>query len=165
MKKIITFNEFMNEAWEDIDFSVKRKAAGVAIIWEGQILLVHPTGASWQKSSFGIPKGGINDGEDVLEAAIRELREETGIVLNSTELDPEPLVANSYKPNGSLDRQLIYFTKAIRSLDEIGLTSATVSKHQLQLEEIDWAGFVPIDRAYPKMHRSQLIILDRARYI
>ena len=155
----------MNEAWEDIDFSAKKNAAGVAIIWNSQILLVHPTGASWQKSSLGIPKGGIEKGEDILEAAVRELREETGIILQPGDLDPEPMVANYYKKNGSLAWQLIYFTKVIKSLDEIGLSSSRVPKNQLQLDEIDWAGFVAIEQAYPKIHRSQLIILDRARDI
>lgn len=165
MTRIFKFNEFMNEAWEDIDFSAKKNAAGVAIIWNKQILLVHPTGSSWQKSALGIPKGGIESGEDILEAAVRELREETGIILQPTDLDPEPLVANYYNKNGSLAWQLIYFTKVIESLDQINLKSARIPKNQLQLTEIDWAGFVPIDQAYHKIHRSQLIILDRSRDI
>jgi 8-oxo-dGTP pyrophosphatase MutT (NUDIX family) len=54
-------------------------AAGIAIIWGTKILLVHPTGGSWQKRTLGIPKGSIEEGETELEAALRETFEETGI--------------------------------------------------------------------------------------
>jgi predicted NUDIX family NTP pyrophosphohydrolase len=46
-----------------------------------QVLLVHPGGPFWQHKENGawsIPKGGINEGEDPLEAAKREFKEETG---------------------------------------------------------------------------------------
>lgn len=46
-----------------------------------QVLLVHPGGPFWQNKENGawsIPKGGIHEGEDPLEAAKREFKEETG---------------------------------------------------------------------------------------
>jgi predicted NUDIX family NTP pyrophosphohydrolase len=50
-----------------------------------EILLVHPGGPFWSKKDGGvwsIPKGEFEDGEDPLQAAIRETQEETGIDLN-----------------------------------------------------------------------------------
>ena len=70
---VLNFNDYINESSKEI-----KQSAGVAIVYDGKVLLVHPTNASWKKSALGIPKGGIDNGEDSLEAALRELREETG---------------------------------------------------------------------------------------
>jgi len=150
------FNTFINE-------SKIKNTAGVAIKWQDRILVVHPTNASWKNSALGIPKGGIEDGEDPIIAAIRELREETGIEVKESDLDSTPYTATNYGESGNVKSQLIYFTMTIQDLSEIGLTKPVVPKEWLQLEEIDWAGFVRIDEAYAKMHRAQIIILDRLR--
>lgn len=47
-----------------------------------EVLLVHPGGPFWRNKDAGawsIPKGGVNEGEDVLAAARREFEEETGV--------------------------------------------------------------------------------------
>ena len=110
MGTVKTFSEFLNESWDDVDNSLEKKTAGVAIVYNNKILLVHPTSASWQKPTLGIPKGKVEEGEDVLTASIRELREETGI-----EVDPrilaksEPYVVDLYDKSGNIEKQLIYF--------------------------------------------------------
>lgn len=139
-----------------------RGAAGIAILWGTKILLIHPTNSSWQKRTLGIPKGGIDDGESTLAAAIRETFEETGIRIREDQLDPAPESIDIFKknkPNGFL----IYYVCRIQDPSEIGLAGDRVPKHQLQLEEVDWAGFVEIEEAYEKITNWQLIILDRAR--
>ena len=48
-----------------------------------EIFLAHPGGPFWTNRDTGawtIPKGVVEDGEDLLDAARREFREETGIV-------------------------------------------------------------------------------------
>jgi predicted NUDIX family NTP pyrophosphohydrolase len=50
-----------------------------------EVFLAHPGGPFWAKRDLGawtIPKGTINDGEQLLETARREFQEETGIVPN-----------------------------------------------------------------------------------
>tara|TARA_Y100000389_G_scaffold169467_1_gene175782 strand:- start:501 stop:974 length:474 start_codon:yes stop_codon:yes gene_type:complete len=139
-------------------------AAGVAITFEGKVLLVHPTGASWKKSAVGIPKGGIQDGEDILTAAIRELKEETGILLSRDDLlKKEMQSVDKYNSKGDIIQVLNYYIFPIKELSEIGMSSLKVDKSNLQLEEIDWAGFININDAYPLIHRGQLIILDRLK--
>ena len=47
-----------------------------------EVLLVHPGGPFWAKRDLGawtIPKGTVNDGESLLDTALREFHEETGI--------------------------------------------------------------------------------------
>lgn len=138
-----------------------RHAAGVAIIHEDQILLVHPTGGSWTRPIMGIPKGGIEEGEDLMDAAIREVFEETGIRLSPPQLDTRVETVDIFNNAGKYRHSLYYFICRISDLTEIGLTSKSVPKSQLQIEEIDWAGFVNIREAYSKTAKSQLIILDR----
>lgn len=53
-------------------------AGGVIVNTEGKIVLVYQNGNSW---SF--PKGGIDAGETSLDAAWREVREETGLGADS----------------------------------------------------------------------------------
>ena len=53
-------------------------------------LLVHPGGPFWKNKdleSWSVPKGEFVDGEDALEAATREFKEETGFGLESESED------------------------------------------------------------------------------
>ena len=53
-------------------------SAGIIIRYKDSVLLCHPTNAP-RKDSFSFPKGLVEDGEDLIDAAIRECFEETGI--------------------------------------------------------------------------------------
>ena len=58
---------------------VYRRRAGAL-----EVLLAHPGGPYWRGKDAGawtIPKGGIDEGEDAMACALRELREETGLVV------------------------------------------------------------------------------------
>jgi 8-oxo-dGTP pyrophosphatase MutT (NUDIX family) len=55
-----------------------RRSAGLAIIYKNMVLLAKSAGRKDQRS-WGIPKGGIEKGEDKITAAIRETYEELGI--------------------------------------------------------------------------------------
>ena len=158
---IKNYSEYINEAWEDVDDSLDKKVAGVAIIYDNKILLVHPTNASWQKPTLGIPKGKVEDGEDVLTASLRELKEETGISLDASVLSNEPYVTDIYDNRGNVKKQLIYFVCNIDNLNTLHMDKLTVDRSRLQIEEVDWAGFLGPDEAYPKMTAFQRIILDR----
>lgn len=154
---IASFDQFINESQVK---QAKRAAAGIALLFDNKILLVHPTNSGWQRGTCGIPKGGIEEGEDPFEAAMRELNEETGIVLEPSLVDPTPHTVDFYRgnrPNG----KLIYFVCEISDLSQIGLDDVRLPKSMLQLHEVDWAKFVGRDEAYGITSRSQLIILDR----
>lgn len=141
--------------------------AGIAIVLEKpgdskKILLVHPTGGSWQRPVLGIPKGRVEPGEEPEEAAFRECHEETGIWIHNTQVEPGIETVQVY--SGSKFRNNIhYYVCRIQDPSEIGLDSERVPKSMLQAEEIDWAGFVELEEAYSKIASSQRIILDRLR--
>ena len=159
--KILKFNDFINEKWSADIEPAHRIAVGIVIIFNNMILLIHPTNSSWKKSTCGIPKGKLEIGEDVLDGAIRELAEETGINISKSQLDLEPNKLDFYNKRNEVDGHLIYYVCNIEDLAEINLSTLTIPKSQLQLEEVDWGKFVSAEEAYPIMTRSQLIILDR----
>ena len=62
--------------WDHIEH--KGAAAVVAVRDDGRIIMVRQFRNSPDKETLEIPAGGINKGEPVKTAAIRELEEETG---------------------------------------------------------------------------------------
>ncbi len=58
-----------------------RDRATVVVIRDGLVLLARAAG----QAHFNMPGGGIEDGETTEEAAVRELREETGMAATRTE--------------------------------------------------------------------------------
>ena len=61
----------------------KRLSCGIVIVnQEHELLLCHVTG----RGHWDLPKGGIDDGEAPIDAALRETREETALVLAADEL-------------------------------------------------------------------------------
>ena len=54
-------------------------SCGFIIRTEKGILACHPTGREFGKNCYDVPKGHMEEGEEPLETAIRELKEETGI--------------------------------------------------------------------------------------
>lgn len=55
-----------------------------------EVFLVHPGGPFWRKKDIGawsIPKGEIEDEKDPFTEAIREMKEETGIIVSTSKQD------------------------------------------------------------------------------
>jgi 8-oxo-(d)GTP phosphatase len=51
-------------------------AGGIVTNEKGEILFCHPTGSKW--TNWRMPKGLVEEGEDLRKAALREVLEETG---------------------------------------------------------------------------------------
>jgi 8-oxo-dGTP pyrophosphatase MutT (NUDIX family) len=139
----------------------QRHSAGLVILYDNKILLGHTTGRSWY-SSYGIPKGGIDDGETPIDAAIRETFEEVGLKINKNQIDPvEYTFSLGYTKNKKQIKKIVhYFIVKIDSLSDIGLSTLKIPKSQLQIEEIDWAGFLDLTEASKRIMKSQKSLLD-----
>lgn len=134
-------------------------SAGLAIIYDNKILLGHTTGRGWY-ASYGIPKGGIELSESKLEAAIRETYEEVGIKISPSMIDKAEhtftLTSNQHKYN----KVVYYYIVMVNDLKDIGLTELKVPKNQLQVSEIDWAGFLDYSEAKKRVMKSQAALID-----
>lgn len=141
---------------------ITKQSAGLAIIYNGLILLGHTTGRGWY-GSYGIPKGGIEDDEDNMSAAIRETFEEVGVKVPRNLIDPTEhtfvVTSRKYKFN----KTVYYYVVKIDSLSQIGLREIKIPKSQLQVEEIDWAGFLSYPEASKRIMKSQATLLNNLR--
>jgi len=147
----------IDESYDNIKI---KQSAGMAIVFGSKVLIGHASGKPMH-TAYTIPKGGVDKGESILQAALRETYEEVGIKV------PKKLIPSTYKtvsyvkskknrypldaPVGTHWKDVHYYIVQIDSLDQIGLKDEVISKSNLQLEEIDWAGFVPIKDALKKI--------------
>ena len=153
IKKLFNYNPFRSKI---------RVSAGVVIILKGnKFLLCHPTNQKWFES-YSFPKGGLNECESEIDAAIRELKEETSISLNKSMLEniKDPIIIDYKNKKGFNYKKVYLYITRIDSLSQIGLNSETLDKSQLQLEEIDWAGFLTKEEAEPRIFNRFSPVLD-----
>jgi len=132
-------------------------SAGLAIIYDNKILLGHTTGRGWY-GSYGIPKGGIGKGESKLQAAIRETQEEVGITIPTNLIGKEEytfsVTTNNY------NKVVYYYVVKIDNLSQLKLKDLKIPKKQLQVEEIDWAGFLNYKEATKRVMKSQAGLIN-----
>jgi 8-oxo-dGTP pyrophosphatase MutT (NUDIX family) len=131
-----------------------RRSAGLAIIYNNMILLAKTAGRPGKKS-WGIPKGGIEEGEDKIDAAIRETYEEIGIKVDRGMVNP---VAREFFVNTKkwgYVKYITYFVVEIDDLSQISLKDLEVPRKQLDTEEISKAKFMSYPEALEKIMISQ----------
>jgi len=131
-------------------------SAGLVIIQDNKILLVHPTNSPWWKT-YSIPKGHVDDGEDLIDTAIRETFEETGLNIKRKHIDEESKgVINYTDEKGNIYKKVFYFLAYPKK-------PILPDMFKLQIAEVDWAGFLPKDQAEKKIFgrfKSLLNFLD-----
>ncbi len=132
-----------------------------------ELFLAHPGGPFWASRDFGawtIPKGVIDPGEDPLEAAQREFREETGIVS-----------AGPYLPLGSIRQRAgktVHGWAWEGDADPTVIQSNTMrcewppnSGEFVVVPEIDKCAWFPPHSARRKINVAQVAFIDRLEEI
>jgi ADP-ribose pyrophosphatase YjhB (NUDIX family) len=146
----------------EIIHTVEPKSVGVAFIWNEHILLVHHPNSRKFEKTLSIPKGRQEENEIGAEVltAIREVKEEIGIHVPFNWLMDKKL----HSVFNSQGREIQYYIVNINHIKVVDMTSLIVSPHQYQREEVDWAGFLPFDKAWDAMIGYQKPILVTAGF-
>ena len=129
---------------------------------ELQVFLAHPGGPFWAKKDAGawtIPKGEIDEGEDPLAAAKRELAEETGLRPEGEFIALAPIrqkggkVVLAWAVEGDCD------ARAIVS-NVFSMEWPPKSGRMAEFPEIDRAQWFSIDEARKRINAGQLPFLE-----
>jgi len=133
---------------------------------EIEVLLVHPGGPFWAKKDAGawsIPKGEVEDGEEPLACALRELEEELGTPFSFA---PEELTElGSVRQKGG---KVVHCWAAQGEFDPAGLHSNTFTMEwpprsgvKREFPEVDRADWFGDEQAKEKINPAQAEFLDR----
>lgn len=132
---------------------------------ELQVLLVHPGGPYWRGKDEGawtIPKGLINPGEEALAAAVRELKEETGITVEGPFIPLQPVrqkagkVVTAFACEGDCDAAAI-------TSNTFTLEWPPRSGRMQEFPEVDRAQWFSPDEARTKINPAQAALIDELR--
>ena len=143
-----------------------RVSAGIALFRPAspfEVLLVHPGGPLWahrDEGAWSLPKGEVDPGESLPEAALRELFEETGWRVNA------PLI-----PLGSIRQRggkTVHGFAALGDVDPETLVSQTLriewpprSGMMRRIPEVDRAAWFDPLTARSKINVGQIPFLER----
>ena len=107
---------------------------------EGEILGCHSTGKRWGPTTFDLPKGHQDVGEDPLDTAIRECREETGLDFSDRKADIVDLGTVDYISTKVL--HIFYLAAEIPDLETLHCDSMFTDPWGRQRPEVN--GFAKI---------------------
>jgi predicted NUDIX family NTP pyrophosphohydrolase len=144
-----------------------QESAGILMYRRGpggvEVLLVHPGGPFWKNKDAGawsIPKGVPNPGEELLDAARREFREETGFVaagearsLGSIKQKAGKTI-HAWAVEGEID------SSAIRG-NTFSLEWPPKSGKRIEVAEVDRAVYFQPHEARTRINPAQATLIDR----
>ena len=115
-----------------------------------EIFLAHPGGPFWKNKDAGawsIPKGEFDDNEEPLHAAIREMKEETGLTLNGNFIELTPIKQKSGK--------LVYAWALEHDIDPSEIKSNEF--------EMEWPPRSGKKKSFPEIDRAEWFDLKKAK--
>jgi predicted NUDIX family NTP pyrophosphohydrolase len=134
-----------------------KESAGVLLFRDRaapELLLVHPGGPYWAKKDLGawsIPKGEVDEGEEVRSCALRELREELGPAAPRL-VEEEMIELGSIRQKGG---KLVHAWAAEADFDPEALDSVGF--------ELEWPPRSGARREFPEVDRARWFVPDEAR--
>ncbi len=149
-----------------------RKSAGILLYRikndELQIYIVHPGGPVFAKRDLGawsIPKGEIDDGEEHLDCAIREVKEEIGLTISTKNF----IYLNSITQKSGK----IVYAWALEHNDDIILDNSQSHFKMMwppksgiwkSYPEVDQGEFFPVQIAKEKINSAQVELIERLEH-
>jgi predicted NUDIX family NTP pyrophosphohydrolase len=127
-----------------------------------EVLLVHPGGPFWRTKDDGawtIPKGELETSEDPLQAARRELQEETGLVPEGPFVELKPVRQRSGKLVQAFATELDCDPTRIQS-NTFEIEWPPRSGRRASFPEVDRASYFGLDVARRKINAAQAALLD-----
>jgi predicted NUDIX family NTP pyrophosphohydrolase len=125
-----------------------------------EVLLVHPSGNYNRLAPWGIPKGLPDEGETLVQAAVRETLEETGVNVGVSETPTGETEDASQPPNltslGHID-----YTRSRKRVHAFAIAAPTNVAPLPASWEVDRAEFLPLDEAQRLIHLDQRPFLER----
>ncbi len=131
----------------------QERSAGGAVVHEGQLLVIVPSRRAADGARvLGLPKGHIDPGETPLQAAIREVREETGVDAELVEELGE--VRYWYRRDGRTVPKSVAFYL-------LRYIAGDTADHDDEVEEVRW---IPLAQACTELtYQGEREIAVRAR--
>jgi len=128
-----------------------------------EVFLVHPGGPFWatrDEGAWSIPKGEYAEGEQPLEAARREFREETGLSVEGEYVPLEPVRQKGGKTVMAWAVEGDCEAAAVSS-NTFEMEWPPRSGRRQEFPEIDRAAWFPLDEAAAKILKGQLPLLEQ----
>jgi predicted NUDIX family NTP pyrophosphohydrolase len=128
-----------------------------------EVLLVHPGGPFWASKDMGawsVPKGEYADGDDALDAAKREFKEETGfdlpagMVAELGQVKYNNKIVTVWAVRGSIDARRV-------SSNMFTMEWPPKTGKKQEFPEVDRAGWFPPVAAKQKLVKGQVELVDR----
>lgn len=142
------------------------ESAGIVLYRRGaaglEVLLVHPGGPYWASKDEGawtIPKGEIDPGEAALDAAKRELSEETGVVVDGPFMALDPIRQKAGKRVTAFACEGDCDAAAIRSI-RFSMEWPPRSGQMREFPEVDRAAWFCLADARRKINPAQFALLE-----
>jgi predicted NUDIX family NTP pyrophosphohydrolase len=147
----------------------KKNSAGILLHrlrgYRIEVFLVHPGGPFWAKKDAGawsIPKGEFEAGQDPLEAAKREFKEETGFAVEGNFIELTPVK----QPGG----KVVYAWAVMGDCEAESIKSNTFSLEwpprsgkRKEFPEVDRGGWFTPEVAREKILKGQLNFLEELK--
>ena len=145
---------------------MRKKSAGILLYHfhnnVAEVLLVHPGGPFWVNKNLGawsIPKGEFDETENPLEAARREVKEETGIIVKGEFIELTPVKQKGGKMIYAWAQQKDINPSQIKS-NNFEIECPPKSGKNKSFPEIDKAAWFTMEEARKKIVSGQAPLLN-----